>query len=152
MTEAERELGQRWFDEVWNKGRREAIGEMLAPDVVIHDGGETTMGSDAFYPFFDRLQSAFSDTQITVEDTIAEGDKLCVRWACTARHTGDGLGIPATGVKINVTGISVLRVAGSRMVETWQNWDMLGMMQQLKGERSSITYIAAAAKVPELIS
>ena len=81
---------------------------------------------------------------MTVHDTIAEGDQLCVRWSCTGKHTGPGLGIPATGKTIHVTGISTVRVAAGKVVEGWQNWDMLGMMQQIQGaEKAAATYIAA---------
>src|SRR5262249_35846299 len=117
MTDEERDLGRRWFEEVWNKGRREAIDEMLAPEGVIHDGGTDTVGPEGFYPFFDRLNATFSEFHVHVEDSIAEGDKICVRWSCTAKHTGDGLGMPATGVTTHITGISILRVADGRLVE-----------------------------------
>ena len=144
MTDLERGLGRRWFEQVWNEGRREAIAEMLAPDGVIHDGGIDSVGPEGFYPFFDRMHAAFSDLRVRVEDTIADGDKICVRWSCTAEHTGDGLGIAPTGVTIHVTGISILRVADDKLVEGWQNWDMLGMMEQInKGGGKAATYIAA---------
>jgi predicted ester cyclase len=142
MTDSERDLGKRWFEQVWNQGRREAIAEMLAPDAVVHDGGIDTSGAEGFYPFYDRLRATLSDIHVEVEDTIAEGDKLCVRWLCTAKHTGDGLGIAPTGVPIRVTGISILRVANGKLVEGWQNWDMLGLMEQIRGGARSATYIA----------
>jgi len=81
---------------------------------------------------------------VTVHDTIAEGDQLCVRWSCTGKQTGPGLGIPPTGNTIHVTGISIVRVAAGKVVEGWQNWDMLGMMQQIQGaEKAAATNIAA---------
>ncbi len=144
MTDTERNLGARWFQEVWNKGRRDAIAEMLAPHGVIHDGGVDSVGPEGFYPFFDLLNSALSELRVTVHDTIAEGDRACVRWSCTAKHTGDGLGVPPTGKAIDVTGISVLRVADGHVVECWQNWDMLAMMEQIHGRPKSATYIGAA--------
>jgi steroid delta-isomerase-like uncharacterized protein len=143
MTQKERELGVRWFEEVWNKGRRDAIPEMMAPDCVLHDGGLDSVGPDGFYPFFDRMHATLADLKVTVHDTIAEGDRLCVRWSATAKHQGDGLGIPRTGKTIHVTGISILRVAGGMVVEAWQNWDMLGMMEQIRGTGKSATYVAA---------
>jgi hypothetical protein len=60
VTDLERDLGRRWFEEVWNKGRREAIAEMLTPGALIHDGGTDTAGAEGFYPFYDRLRGAFS--------------------------------------------------------------------------------------------
>ncbi|MGA7241480.1 MAG: ester cyclase [Bryobacteraceae bacterium] len=144
MTQMERNLGSLWFEEVWNKRRRDAITEILTPDAVVHDGGIDAKGPEGFYPFYDLLMTALSDLRITVHDTIAEHDRICVRWSCVAKHTGDGLGIPPTGKAINVTGISLLRVADGRLVEAWQNWDMLGLMEQIHGRARSATYIASA--------
>ena len=141
MTESERGLGRRWFELVWNQGRREAIAEMLAPDAVVHDGGSDASGPEGFYPFYDRLRATISEIHVHIEDTFAEGDNLCVRWSCTGKHTGNGLGIAPTGKTIHVTGISILRVADGRLVEGWQNWDMLGMMEQINGLARSATYI-----------
>lgn len=143
MTQSEREIGRRWFEEVWNKGRREAISEMLAPDGVIHDGGLDAVGPEGFYPFFDRINATFSEMQVTVCHTLAEGDQICVRWLCTGKHTGSGLGIPATGKTTRITGISIFRVADGKAIEAWQNWDMLGLMEQIRGVDREPTYIAA---------
>jgi len=144
MKESERDLGKRWFEQVWNLGRREAIAEMLTPDAVVHDGERATVGPRAFYEFFDRMMATFSEIRVEVADTLAEGDKLCVRWECTAKHTGDGLGVPPTGETVHVTGISILRLKGTMFVEAWQNWDMLGMMEQIKSVGRSGTYISAS--------
>jgi steroid delta-isomerase-like uncharacterized protein len=144
MTESERNLGRRWFELVWNQGRREAIAELLTPDAVVHDGGVDTLGPDGFYPFFDRMRAMFSSLHVDVEDIVAEGEKVCVRWSCKARHTGKGLGAAPTGVTITVTGISIFRVHDGRIVEGWQNWDMLGMMEQINGAARSATYIDAS--------
>lgn len=143
MTEHERGLPLRWFEEVWNQGRREAIAEMLTPESVLHEAGSDTVGADGFYPFFDRLHAAFSDFQVTVEDTITEGDRICVRWTCKMRHTGDALGIPATQKTIHISGISIMRVANGKLIEGWQNWDMLGMIEQIQGAQRSTTYVSA---------
>ena len=144
MRDEIRKVGVRWFEEVWNKGRREAIAEMLLPDAVIHDAAKDGKGPEGFYPFFDRLQAACSNIRVNVEQTIVENDLVCVRWSCTMRHTGDGLGLPATGKPLKTTGISIVRVEGDKLVEGWQNWDMLGMMEQITGGGKSATYIAAS--------
>jgi steroid delta-isomerase-like uncharacterized protein len=143
MSESNKELGKRWFEEVWNKRRRDAIGEMMAPDAVIQESGEAVKGPEGFYPFFDRMQAAFSDIHVTVHDAIAEQDTVCLRWSCTMKHTGDGLGIPSTGKSIQITGISIMRIAAGKLVAGWQNWDMLGLMQQIREESMAPTYIAA---------
>jgi predicted ester cyclase len=143
MSEANKQLGKRWFEEVWNKGRREAIAEMLAPDALIHEGESTAKGPEGFHAFFDRMHAAFSDIRITVRDTIAEGDQVCIRWYCSVKHTGDGLDMAATNKVLHTTGISIARIISGRIVEAWQNWDMLGLIHQIKGEPMAPTYIRA---------
>ena len=143
MTDVDRGVGARWFDEVWNKGRRAAIAELLAPDAVLHEDDKDIVGPEGFYAFYDRLNAAFSDFRVTVQDTIAEGDRLCVRWTCSCKHTGDAMGMPATHKTVHVTGMSILRIANGRLVEGWQNWDMLGMLEQIQGLSRSATYVSA---------
>ena len=143
MTELDRSLGTRWFEEVWNKGRREAIAEMFAPDGVLHEGETEAVGPEGFYLFFDRLNPALSEFRVTVHDTIAEGDQACVRWSCSCKHTGDALGMPATQKTVHVTGISIIRIANGQMVEGWQNWDMLGILEQIRESERSATYVSA---------
>ena len=144
MTPLERELGRRWFEQVWNQGSREAITEMLAPGAVLHEAGEDSVGPAGFYPFFENMHAVFSDFHVTIEASITEGDQICLRWSCQAKHTGAGLGMQATGVTIDVTGITVIRVGNGMILEGWQNWDMLGMMEQLRGTKKSATYVATA--------
>jgi steroid delta-isomerase-like uncharacterized protein len=145
MADTASDLGRRWFEEVWNRGRREAIGEMIAPTCIIHDGATDSTGPDGFYPFFDRITATFSEPHVTVEDTITEGNSACIRWSFTGRHTGEALGIPASGKTIFITGITILRASEGQVVEAWQNWDMLGMMQQIQSSgKSAATYIGAS--------
>jgi predicted ester cyclase len=143
MTEQERDLGQRFFEEVWNRRRREAIAEFISPEAVLHEAGSDAVGPDGFYPFFDRLSAALSEIRMKVEETMADGDKVCVRWSCAAKHTGEGLGVSPTGVAIHVTGITIMRVAGGKLIEAWQNWDMLGLMEQIQGSHRAATYVSA---------
>ena len=144
MTAFERGLGERWFDLVWNQLRRDAVAEMLAPQGVLHEAGADSVGPEGFYPFFERMTATFSELHVNVEDTLAEGDKLCVRWSCKAKHTGPGLGFAPTGNSIHVTGMSIFRIHNQQIIEAWQNWDMLAMMTQIKGESKSATYVAVA--------
>ncbi len=144
MTAEERGLGARWFEEVWNKGRREAVEEMLSPDAVLHEGDRDSVGPASFYEFYDRLNAAFSESHVTVDDILVEDDRACLRWTCTCKHTGDALGIAATQKHIRVTGITILRLANGRFVEAWQNWDMLGMLEQIRGASRAATYVNAS--------
>jgi predicted ester cyclase len=143
MTEQQRDLGRRFFEEVWNQGRRDAIAEFISPEAVLHEGASDIVGPDGFYPFFDRFRAALSEIHTSVGETMAEGDKICVRWSLAAKHTGEGLGVAPSGVSIHVTGITIMRVAGDKFIEGWQNWDMLGLMQQIEGSRMAATYVSA---------
>ena len=114
---------------------------MLAPDAVLQEGERKAVGPEGFYPFFERLQAAFSDIHVTIHDAIAEADKVCLRWSVTMRHTGNGMG-PPTNKNLQTTGISIIRIAGGKFVARWQNWDMLGLMQQINAEPAPITHTA----------
>jgi predicted ester cyclase len=146
MSEANKALVKRWIEEVWNQGRRETIRELLAPDAVIQEGNDASVGPEGFYPFFDRIRATFSDIHVTIHDAISEEDKVCIRWSCMMRHTGNGIGITPTNKSLQTTGITVLRIAGGQFVAWWQNWDMLGLMQQIKDEPTGPTYIAAKVR------
>ena len=144
MANSGNESVRRWFEEVWNKRRREAIAEMLTPETILNDGPTVGRGPEAFYPFFDRITASFSNMHITVEDIFGENDRVCARWSCTGTHDGDGLGFPPTGKTVSITGITIARLSGGKFAEAWQNWDMLGMMQQLQGtQAAAATYIGS---------
>ena len=145
MTLTPGDSAKNWFESVWNQGRRETIAEMLAPEVVFHDGGTTSIGVQPFQQFFDRMQATFSKIHIDVEDTLVDGDKVCVRWTCKALHTGEGFGVPPTGIEIHVTGISVICVVNAKFVEAWQNWDMLALMDQISGHGNPPPYVTPLA-------
>ena len=126
---------RRWFEEVWNQGREEAIDEMFAEEGVAHGlaegpGGDLRGPSD-YKPFFRRFRGAFPEMEVVVEDTISEGDKVAARCTVRARHIGDTLGFAATGRSVEFTGIAVVRVAEGKIVEAWNNFDFMSMFRQL---------------------
>ena len=147
MSEANKELAKLWFEEVWNKGRREAIRELLATGAEIRDGTDSRIGTEGFYPFFDRMHAGFADIRFTIQDVLSEGDKVCLRWSCTLRHTGDAFGMSATNRKLEVTGITIVQITNGKFVAVWQNWDKQGLLQQIAGETMAPTYIAAGKRV-----
>src|SRR5206468_983036 len=113
---------RRWFEEVWNQGRFETIDELFAADGVAHGLGEPGVevrGPAAFRPFAERFRATFPDITISIEETIAEGDKVAARWTGTVTHTGDQLGIPATGKQATITGIAIVRVRDGQIVDAW---------------------------------
>ena len=125
----------RWFEEVWNKGRIEAIEEMLDPGCVVNGindaGGNPVQGPAGFKPFFQNFRNSFPDIKITIEDTLVMGDKVAVRCRVKGTHVGDGLGFPATQKPIEVTGIAIARVENQKIVGAWNNFDFLGLYQQM---------------------
>jgi hypothetical protein len=74
---------------------------------------------------------------------MGDGNKICVRWSFSGKHTGGGLGFAATGMVVHTTGITFVRVADGMLIEGWQNWDMLGMMEQIQGSHKAATYVGA---------
>jgi len=143
MSEHPKQTIVRWFEEVWNKGWRQAIDEMLPPDCLIHDGSTSLKGPEEFKKYFDLMRSAFSEIKVTPEEAISEGAMVCLRWSVKMRHTGDGLGMPATGRNVQMTGISIVRFNDGRFAEAWQNWDMLGVMQQIQEAKPAKLYMQA---------
>ena len=128
-------LVHRWFEEVWNRGRAEAIDEMLDCDGVAHgltdQSGNELCGPEGFKPFFESFRSAFPDIQVSVEDTVTEGDKIAARCIVRGTHRGEGVGIAPTGRPVEFTGMTIVRVRDGKIVEAWNNFDFMTMFQQL---------------------
>jgi steroid delta-isomerase-like uncharacterized protein len=125
----------RWFEEVWNKGREEAIDELFAEDGIAHGLGDVAgaqlRGPGDFKPFFRSFRSAFPNIEVIVEDTVVEGDKVAARCRVRATHAGEGLGFAATQRPMEITGIVIVRVRDGKIIEAWNNFDFMGMFQQL---------------------
>ena len=124
---------RRWFEEVWNKGREEAIDEMFAADGLAHglEGDEPIRGAAAFKPFFHKFRQAFPEINVTVEDAITEGDKVAARCSVRGTHRGDSLGFAATQQPVAFEGITIARVRDGKIVEAWNHFDFMKMFQQL---------------------
>ena len=123
-TEANKRLTIRWFDEVWNKARREAIYEMFAPAAVLHDGAKELRGPDEFAQDYDAFRARFSDFSVQPLVTLAEGDLAAIHWRAEFTET-------ATGKRLHVTGTSIGRCQNGQILEAWQNWDQATLAAQL---------------------
>ena len=122
----------RWFDEVWNQKREEAIDEMMAEDVVVHGlGPEPIVGRENFKPFFRSFSSAFPDIQVTVEDVLTDGDKMSCRCTVRGTHTGEGLGFAPTNQRVEFTGGGMCIVENGRFKEIWNEFDFMKMNTQM---------------------
>lgn len=129
-TEDNKALARRSY-EAFNQRNWSVYYELAAPDGVLHNASMTIQGLDAYKQFISMYLTAFPDAQFTIEDLIAEGDRVVVRYTFRGTHTGDLMGISPTGKQVTVTGINIVRIVNGKAVEGWQNGDTLGMLQQL---------------------
>lgn len=128
MAEDNRILA-RGFVEGINRGRLDP--ELYAPDFVYHDlFGQTTdfEGADENIAMF---VAGFPDLSVAIEDEVSEGDRVVVRWTTRGTHTGEFMGMPPSGNKFAIGGLTLLRIAEGRIAEHWVGGDFLGMMQQI---------------------
>jgi len=135
LSQDNKALTERWFEEVWNKGRAEAIREMVTEDLFVHGlsdaKGEAIKGVKEFDRFHSQFVNAFPNIQVKVEDLIAEGDKVAARCTVSAKHTGDALGFAPTHADVDFTGIAIVRIKDGKIVEAWNNFDFMKMNRQL---------------------
>jgi steroid delta-isomerase-like uncharacterized protein len=129
---ANKEILRRTLDDFWNQRDVSAIDELYATDYLSHDPtGLHGATLEEFKQSTARLFTAFPDFHLTIDDEIAEGDKVVKRWTVTGTHRGVFMGIPPTENYITITGINFYRIADGDIVETWWSSDALSMLQQL---------------------
>ena len=131
-TEENRAVFRRYVEEVFNKGNLDLADEVFATYVAHQpDGHAEERGPENVKRFVREFREAFPDGHSTVEDQIAEGDRVVTRWRMRGTHEGEFRGIEPTGNKLDITGIGIFRFSDGKVVESWDNFDQLGMMQQL---------------------
>jgi steroid delta-isomerase-like uncharacterized protein len=133
MSEENKAVARREVEEIFAQGNLDAAEEIYAPDVVGHDpaSGEIR-GIEGAKQFAAKFRQAFPDLQPTIEDMVAEGDKVVIRYTARGTHQGETEDFgPPTGNRVEIAGISILRFAEGKIGEEWVNYDALGLMQQL---------------------
>jgi predicted ester cyclase len=117
-------LTYRWFQEVWNNGRKSAIDEMLDDNAIVHGiEGVNTPGPEGFKVFYDSFKQQFPQVHVEVEEAVSEGEyetSRCTVNATTANHQ-----------KVTFSGMTHLKIKNNKIVEAWNNFDFLSMYQQL---------------------
>ena len=133
MSEVNKSVVRRLFEDVWNKGSMPVADELFAPTYAHHDSSTPDFGRgpESEKKRANLYRTALPDVRFTIEDLIAEGETVTARWSCRGTHKGDLNGIAATGKQFSITGVSNARFTNGKMVEGWVNWDALGLMQQL---------------------
>jgi steroid delta-isomerase-like uncharacterized protein len=127
------ELSLRIFEDVWNRKNLNAIDDLISADYVHHDPSSPAVppGIDGYKQFVNSYMNAFPDAHFTIDDAFTDGQNEVTRWTVAGTHEGELPGIPRTGRRFSVTGISIARIANGKITESWNNWDALGLMQQL---------------------
>ena len=134
MSEENKAIARRALEEVFSgQGNLDAADELFAPDYVGHDPAspEEIRGPEGVKEFAGMYRNAFPDVQLSVQEQVAEGDMVVTRWVASGTHQGEMMGIAPTGNRVTVAGISVERIVAGKIEETWDNYDALGMLQQI---------------------
>jgi steroid delta-isomerase-like uncharacterized protein len=133
MSEKKKVIVRRYFEEILDGGNLDLVDEIFDPQYVLHDPNapEEVRGLEGAKQFVGVFRRAFPDIAHTIEDQAAEGDKVVTRFRARATHKGELMGIPPTGEKVTIEGISIWRVANGKIKECWFNYDALGLMRQL---------------------
>lgn len=131
-TEDNKAAYRQFIEEVMNKKNVAAIDTFIDPNQVEHFAPPGTPGgSEGTKQLFGMFLTAFPDLHVTVEDMIAEGDKMVSRITISGTQQGAFMGIPPTSKQFSITSIEISRIAGGKIVEHWAEIDALGLMQQL---------------------
>jgi predicted ester cyclase len=130
------DASRRLLEQSFNTGNFELIDELVAPEAVQHDPAlparlRDLRGPDGIKRTVSMYRSAFPDLRMTVDEAIASGDKVALRWHSEGTHRGELAGLAPTGVHGSVTGISIDRWQDGKVVEVWAEWDNLGLARQL---------------------
>ena len=134
MSEANKSLVRRWFEEVWNQGREETIDELFSAKGVGYGLGDTDAplhGPAGFKPFVANLRGSLPDIHMTIDDILAEGDRVTARISVEGTHKGGQLGVAPSGKRVGIAGIVIVRIANGQIVEGWNSWDQLGLLRQI---------------------
>lgn len=132
MSQNNRAVLDRINEEAFRQGNTNVIDELVAEDFVEHNPMPGVSGDrEGFKQMVGGLHEAFPDFNTTIEDQIAEGDKVVERWTAGGTHEGVFLGVPPTGKRIAIEGMDISRLADGKIVEHWTQMDALAMMQQL---------------------
>lgn len=133
MADEAKRITRRLIEEAYNSGRLDVVHEVFVPDAVVHDPAlrHEVAGVGAIKDMIGAFRRAFPDFAVAIEDQVADGDRVAVRWIARGTHNGDLWGIAATGKEVTFSGVSLYRFALGRIAESWSNWDAIGLMQQL---------------------
>ena len=129
-TETNKAIVHRYLEQVWNEQRRDLFEEFLTENVIYH-GIRAGPGLQGVKEGYDLVLNAIPDIQLTIDDAIAEGNKVVVRWRSRGTHQGALLGIAGSGNQVTQSGVSIYRLANAQIVELWFLTNHISLMRQL---------------------
>ena len=158
MSEENKALARRWFEELFNEENLNVADELVAQDHVLHDPVLTNLptGPEGDKQIVNIYHGAFPDANITVEDQIAEADEVATRWTGRGTHQGEFMGVDPTDNRVELSGMTINRISEGKIAETWTNYDALGMMQQIgaipePGQRPRDSSLSSGQEPPEIL-
>jgi steroid delta-isomerase-like uncharacterized protein len=124
---------RRLYEEIYNKRKLEVLSELVSPSHAFHgpNFSGSSIGPDAYKRQVALFLAGFPDLRWTIEDTVIEKDKVVVLWSFTGTHKGEYRGVPATNKRVSVEGITIHEIANGKIMDSYANWDIWGLMQQL---------------------
>jgi steroid delta-isomerase-like uncharacterized protein len=134
LTETNKTLSRRFFEEVWNKGDLAVLNEILTKDHFNSGPGtppELPTGPEGTKQLVTMYRNAFPDVHFTIDEQLAEGEKVLTRWTGHGTHQGELQGLPATGKSSTISGIVIDRIVNGKIAESWGLFDNFSMLQQL---------------------
>lgn len=124
-------IAKRFIQEVFVEADERAADELTSPAFVPHSWPGVEPGVESLKGAQRRVSAGLEDARMTIEDVIAEGDKVAVRLTSHGRHAGEIMGMPASGKEYDISEIHIFRIEDGRVAEHWRDADMLGMLRQL---------------------
>jgi steroid delta-isomerase-like uncharacterized protein len=128
MPEQNKQTVRRLIDEFWNKQNFDVADQMFAPDAVYQTDGVTQSYAEVKAAFM-QTRHAFPDMQVSIDDLLAEGDKVALRWTARGTHKNEFIGIAPTNRQVTMTGLTIYRFSDGRIVQAWNNSDSLGNVE-----------------------
>jgi steroid delta-isomerase-like uncharacterized protein len=126
-----RELAERFYEEVMNNGNLAFIDEFCSPDYIEHDDDAPSPDREGLKKHVAMIRQGFPDLNVRVEDILVDGDRVAARTKVTGTHEGTFAGLPPTNKQVAIDGMDLVRVVDGKLVEHWGLMDAMEMMQQL---------------------
>lgn len=132
-TEENKELVRRWLREFWSEGKYAVADEICTADYTVHDphAPDTPPGRQGIKDYAHHFHQGFSGLTVTIEDLVAEGDRVAARWRAEGIHSGPLGPVPPSGRRVVIQGADTYRIANRQLAEAWTLYDRLGMLQQI---------------------